>query len=102
MVHRELSESATSVSEGIDDGLRRFGWRDPFMDVDEARRSENRNLEVSGERAVPGNETILEIGDRIAVWMFDKGTSRFCCYAFPCERIVRRKPRQWADIPYDS
>ena len=58
------------------------------MDVNETVRGKGWHVEIAGERAVPGDETILEVGNGVAVGVFDEGHDRVCGHAFPAEGVV--------------
>ena len=77
-------------------------WRNPFVDVNEALGIEIGNLVIVGKCSVPSNETILKIGNRIAVCVLDDGEGGLCCSPLPYRSIMRRKPRQRTNVPYDS
>lgn len=102
VIHGELTEMSTVGFEGIDEGWCRFDRWDPFVDVNEAVRWESWHIEIAGESAVPGDETILEVGDSVAVGVLDDGYGRVGGDAFPAERVVRRKTGQRTDVLYDS
>ena len=72
------------------------------MDVNEALGIEIGNLVIVGKCSVPSNETILEIGNGIAVCVLDDGECGLCCSPLPHRSIMRRKSRQRTNVPYNS
>lgn len=69
------------------------------MNVDEASRWEDGNIVVLRKRSVPRHEPILKIRHRVPVRVLDHRLLRLRRNTLPCKRIMRRKPRQRADIP---
>lgn len=72
------------------------------MDMNETCCGNIWHVVIAGKCAVPGDDTILEISDRVSIWMLNEGDDGFRCCALPCKWIVRRKPWKWADIVDDA
>lgn len=72
------------------------------MDVNEALGFKRWDVVIVGKCSVPRDESILEIGNGVAVCVLDDGEGGLCCSPLPHRRIVRWKPRQRTNVPYNS
>lgn len=102
VIHGELSEASALGFEGIDDGGRGFDRGNPLVDMNEAGRRKCWNIEIARESTMPGDETILKVGDGVAVGVIEERHNRVSGDTFPAKRIVRRKTRQRTDVLYHS